>query len=122
MYPELPKISIDFAVMEKAPHVLMVELTCKTWRDVGSWAVLTDPELLKLDADGNAIVAARTSILDSSRNVIFSEDEHLVAVLGMEGCIIVHTPDATLVCNESDSQRVRDLVDQINRQFGGDYA
>ena len=119
IYPELPKISIDFAVMEKAPHVLMVELTCD-WLDLGSWADLA--KVLEPDADGNAVVAARSAVFDSTCNVIYSEDDHLVAVVGMDDCIIVHTPDATLVCNTSDSQRLRELVDQINRQFGRDYV
>ncbi len=119
IYPELPKISIDFAVMEKAPHVLMVELTCR-WLDLGSWPSLA--EVLVPDPDGNAIVAARSVLLDSNRNVIFSEDDHLVAVVGMDDCIVVHTPDATLVCNKSDSQRLKELVDQIHRQFGRDYV
>lgn len=119
IYPELPKISIDFAVMEKASHVLMVELTCR-WLDFGSWPALA--EVLEPDADGNAIVAARSAVFDSTGNVIYSEDDHLVAVVGMDDCIIVHTPDATLVCNKSDSQRLKELVDQINRQFGRDYV
>ena len=119
VYPELPRISIDFAVMEKAPHVLMVELTC-WWLDLGSWPALGD--VLTPDADGNAIVAARTALLDSDSNVIFAEDNHLIAVVGMDDCIIVHTPDATLVCKKSDSQRLKELVDQIHRSFGRDYV
>ena len=119
IYPELPKISIDFAVMEKAPHVLMVELTCD-WLDLGSWPDLA--KVLAPDADGNAVVAARSAVFDSTHNVIYSEDDHLVAVVGMDDCIIVHTPDATLVCNKSDSQRLKELADQINRQFGRDYV
>jgi mannose-1-phosphate guanylyltransferase len=118
IYPELPKISIDFAVMEKASHVLMVELTCG-WLDVGSWPALAD--VLEPDADGNTIVANRTAILDGSRNVIFSEDGHLVAVVGMDDCIIVHTADVTLVCKKSDSQRLKELVDKIGRRFGSAY-
>lgn len=118
-YPQLPKISIDFAVMERAPHVLMVELTCQ-WLDLGSWPELG--EVLGPDADGNAVVAPRTAILDGSRNVIFSEDDHLIAVVGMDDCIIAHTPDATLVCKKSDSQRLKELVDQIHQRFGKDYV
>jgi len=119
IYPQLPKISIDFAVMEKAQHVLMVELTCQ-WLDLGSWPALG--EVLEPDADGNTIVADRTAILDSDNNVIFSEDDHLVAVVGMDECIVVHTPDVTLVCNKSDSQRLKELVDLIHKDFGTDYV
>ncbi len=119
IYPTLPKISIDFAVMEKAAHVLLVELTCE-WVDLGDWPALA--RVLEADADGNTVVASRTAILDGNRNVIFSEDQHLVAVVGMDDCIVVHTPDATLVCNKSDSQRLKELVEKINRDFGRDYV
>ena len=119
LYPHLPKISIDYAVMEKAEHVLMVELTCE-WLDVGSWPALD--EVVQLDADGNAVVAARAAVLDSNRNIIFSDGEHLVAVVGMDDCVIVHSPDATLVCKKSDSQRLKELVDWIGRHFGSQYV
>ncbi|MCK4624626.1 MAG: mannose-1-phosphate guanylyltransferase [Phycisphaerae bacterium] len=118
IYPKLPKISIDYAVMEKAEDVLMVELTCQ-WLDVGSWPAIAD--VVEPDEDGNAIVAPRSVVLDSNQNVIFSDEEHLLAVVGMDDCIIVHTADATLICNKSDSQRLKELVDLIERKFGAEY-
>ncbi len=118
-YPDLEKISIDYAVMEKAPHVQMVELTCE-WLDVGSWPAMEN--ILRLDADGNAVAASRAAVLDSDRNIIFCEDDHLLAVLGMDDCIIVHTADATLVCKKDDSQRLKELVDWIGQHFGSQYV
>jgi len=119
VYPQLPKISIDYAVMEKSSDVLMVELTCQ-WLDVGSWPALAD--VVDVDADNNATVAPRAVVLDGTGNVIYSENEHLLAVVGMDDCIIVHTPDATLVCNKSDSQRLKELLDMVIGRFGSDYA
>jgi len=118
VYPDLPKISIDFAVMEKAPHVLMVELTCQ-WLDVGSWPALAD--VVEADEDGNTVVAPRAALLDSNRNIVFSDDNHLLAIFGMDDCIVVHTADATLVCNKSDSQRLKELVDWVGQHFGSRY-
>ncbi|MCK4625248.1 MAG: NTP transferase domain-containing protein [Phycisphaerae bacterium] len=118
IYPKLPKISIDYAIMEKADDVLMVELTCQ-WLDVGSWPAIAD--VAEQDDDGNAIVAPRSVVLDCNQNVIFSDDEHLLAVVGMDDCIIVHTADATLVCNKSDSQRLKELVDLIEQKYGSEY-
>ncbi len=118
IYPKLSKISIDYAVMEKAATVLMVELTCE-WLDVGSWPAIAD--VVEPDEDGNAIVAPRAVVIDSNQNVIFSDDEHLLAVVGMDESIIVHTADATLVCNKSDSQRLKELVDVIEQKFGSEY-
>ncbi|NLF32977.1 MAG: NTP transferase domain-containing protein [Planctomycetes bacterium] len=118
-YPTLEKISIDFAVMEKADNVLVVELPCE-WLDVGSWPALAD--VSELDEDGNAVVADKTALLDSVRNVVVCEqDDHLVAMLGMDDCIVVHTPDVTLVCNRNESQRLKELVDLIRSRHGGTH-
>jgi mannose-1-phosphate guanylyltransferase len=116
-YPKLEKISIDFAVMEKAADVIVVELGCE-WLDVGSWPALAG--VSEIDEDGNAVVARRTALLDSERNVIVSDDDHLIAVLGMDDCIVVHSKDATLVCHSSESQRIKELVGLIREKYGQD--
>lgn len=115
VYPTLQKISIDFAVMEKAARVLMVELSCE-WLDVGSWPSLEN--VCRLDEAGNAVVAANAVLMDSFRNIVVTEDNHLLAVLGLDECIVVHSPDATLVCNKSDSQRIKDLVAMLEQKYG----
>lgn len=115
VYPTLDKISIDFAVMEKAEKVIVVELACE-WLDVGNWPSLA--EVSEIDEDGNAVVAEMTALLDSERNVIFSEDDHLIALLGMDDCIVVHSKDATLVCHRNESQRLKELVALIKDKYG----
>lgn len=117
-YPGLAKISIDYAVMERAKKVRMVELGCE-WLDVGSWPAMG--EVSELDDDGNVVLAANAVVLDSERNVIVSEDDHLLAVMGVDDCVIVHTPDVTLVCSKSDSQRLKALVDQVGARYGRRY-
>ena len=114
-YPKLEKISIDFAVMEKAGDVIVVELGCE-WLDVGSWPALAG--VSEIDEDGNAVVARRTALLDSERNILVSEDDHLIAVLGMDDCIVVHSQDATLICHSSESQRIKELVALIRQKYG----
>ncbi len=119
VYPELQKISIDFAVMEKAAKVLVVELECD-WLDVGSWPSLA--EVSEIDEDGNAVVAKQTALLDSERNVIVcGEDDHLIAMLGMDDCIVVVAKDATLVCHRSESQRLKELVQLIRDKYGDEH-
>jgi len=118
IYPELQKISIDFAVMEKAAKVLMVELSCD-WLDVGSWPSLET--VAELDGAGNVVIAREAVIMDSFRNILVTEDDHLLAVLGMDECIVVHSPDATLVCNKSDSQRLKELVAVLEEKYGRKY-
>ena len=114
-YPTLEKISIDYAVMEKAPRVLMVELGCE-WLDVGSWPALEN--VMELDDAGNAVVAENTLLVDSFRNVVVSEDDHLLAILGMDDCIVVRSADATLVCNKADSQRLKEFAKVLEAKFG----
>ena len=119
VYPKLQKISIDYAVMEKAKRVLMVELNCE-WLDVGAWPALED--VADLDEAGNVVLAENASITDSFRNIVVSEDDHLLAVLGMDDCIVVHSKDVTLVCNKSDAQRLKELVDLVVKEFGDKYT
>ena len=114
-YKDLTRISIDYAVMEKADKVLMVEMKCE-WLDVGSWPAMEN--VVELDDADNAVIAENVEVVDSFRNVIVSEGDHLLAVLGMDDCIIVHSADATLVCNKSDSQRIKELVEQIEKRYG----
>lgn len=116
IYPTLDGISIDYAVMEHAADVLTVELQCE-WIDLGSWPSLED--VVDLDGQGNAVVAGSHVVMDGFRNVVVSDDpDHLVALLGMDDCIVVHSADATLICKKSDSQRLKELVAGIEQDYG----
>ncbi|MBN1511481.1 MAG: NTP transferase domain-containing protein [Phycisphaerae bacterium] len=119
VYPTLPRISIDYAVMERAPRVLVVEMDC-SWVDVGSWAALE--AVIAPDAHGNVPAASRVLHLDAKGTITVSEDDHLIATLGVEDLIIVHTRDATLVAHRSQSQRIKELVATIQARFGTTYS
>jgi len=120
VYPTLQKISFDFAVMERARHVIVVELPCE-WVDVGSFSTLES--LYDRDEAGNICVSeAHFAQIGSSGNIIVSEQEHLIATIGVEDLIIVHTPDATLVCRKVDAQRIRDMAARLEKDYGGQYA
>jgi len=119
IYPQLQNISIDYAVMEKAHKVRMVPLSCE-WLDIGSWPAIEN--IAEGDDLGNAVVASTTIMLDSCRNVIVSEDDHLLAVIGMDDCVIVHSPDATLICKKSDSQRLKEMLSMIEKKSPGRYS
>jgi mannose-1-phosphate guanylyltransferase len=119
IYPQLEKISIDYAVMEKSSKVRMVPLSCE-WLDIGSWPAIEN--VAEPDDLGNAVVASTTILLDSCHNVIVSEEDHLLAVIGMDDCVIVHSPDATLICKKSDSQRLKEMLSMIERKSPGKYS
>ncbi|HUU86045.1 MAG TPA: mannose-1-phosphate guanylyltransferase [Phycisphaerae bacterium] len=118
VYPDLDKISIDFAVMEHAPRVLVVEMDCD-WIDVGSWTALE--AVLGADADGNVIATKSAVVLESHGNVLAGPDDHLIATLGVDDLVIVHSPDATLICRKADAQRLKDLVAEVHRRHGHRY-
>ncbi len=108
VYPRLPARSIDYAVMEKLDSLLTLPLDCG-WSDLGSWAALD--ELLPADALGNTGRGDRLA-LDATGNLLFA-DSGTIAVLGVEGLIVVRTGDAVLVMPKSRSQEVRRLVQEL---------
>ena len=78
------------------------------WLDVGSWPAYG--QALAADDDGNRVGAARAVLHGSRDNVVASSDpEHLVALVGCEGLVVVHTPTATLVMPAARAQSVKDL-------------
>jgi mannose-1-phosphate guanylyltransferase len=90
------------------------------WLDVGSWTSLA--ETLATDEHNNATQCQSCLFVDSDDNIIFSTaPEHLIATIGVTDMIIVHTPDATLICPKNESQRVKDLVGKIKEKFGNKY-
>jgi len=110
-FPKLPKISIDFAVMEKADKVHAIQLNCQ-WLDMGSFAALAD--VIKSDENGNVVVAGASELLDCRNSIIVTEDKgHLMAVIGLQDIVIAHTPDATLVCHVRQTERLKTLLERI---------
>jgi mannose-1-phosphate guanylyltransferase len=120
IYPAIDKISIDYAVMEPASQdggqpVVAVPLSVN-WLDVGSWNAFAS--VCEHDADGNALAAAR-HVLVRSRDVVVASDDpaHLVAVIGCEGLMVIHTADATLVCPTSEAEAVKGLQKTLQQKF-----
>ena len=71
------------------------------------------------DAQGNAIAAARTLLLDTRGTLVASNDpQHLIAAVGCDDLIIIHTPDATLVCRKDQAEAIKELHKQIGERFG----
>ncbi len=118
LYPKLMKISIDFAVMERAEQVLLVEMDCH-WVDVGSWPAIES--VIGADADGNVSTTDRVVHLGSRGNIVVSQEKHLIATIGVDDLVIVHTPDATLICTKRDATGIKELVDDIRTRHGEEY-
>lgn len=112
VYPTLTKISIDYAVMEKADNVVTVPSTFD-WDDVGEWPALVRHE--KPDAQGN-IRKGDTFLLEASNNLVLSSPNHVVTLLGVDDLIVVHTPDATLICPKDKAQEIKKLVQGVQAE------
>ncbi len=110
-YYALEPISIDYGILEKAGNVKMVESKFD-WKDVGSWSSLE--EVLDKDGDNNAAKGDNV-LLGAKDNVIVSEDG-VIAAIGVEGLVIVHTPKATLVCRKEDAEKVREVVEKLKEK------
>jgi mannose-1-phosphate guanylyltransferase len=115
IYPTLPKISVDYALLEKSDNVVVLPSTFD-WDDVGAW-----PAVVKHcapDAHGN--VTRGCALVEQGRgNLVFAEGGHLVAVLGADDLIVVHTPDATLVCPKGRAQEIKALLKRIETMKDG---
>ncbi len=118
-FAALPKVSVDFAVMERADRVITVEMTCE-WIDVGSWTSLT--EILPPAADGHTQAAPQVVALGGRRNIYVSESDHLIATIGVSDLVIVHSDDATLICRRQDAQKIKELVEKIRAAHGERYV
>lgn len=125
VYPGLKKISVDFAVMERAsrdPQVQVLAVPMPlAWMDVGSWNAFA--EICPHDEQGNALGADRHLLHRTSRTLVASSDpQHLIATVGCEDLIVIHTPDATLVCRADQAESIKELHRRVGEKFGGDFV
>jgi mannose-1-phosphate guanylyltransferase len=102
----LPKISIDYAIMENADRVVMIDANFD-WDDVGSWLAVA--EYLPKDEHDNASNCAVTA-LHARENIVFSDQPGAIMLLGVSGLIVVQTADATLICQKTDAERIKQLT------------
>jgi mannose-1-phosphate guanylyltransferase len=119
VYPTLPKISVDYAVMEpitkpgpdgsrdKQFSVCTVQMDLR-WLDVGSWP--SYGETVPPDDSGNRLAADAPLIVNGKNNLVVSSGKgHTVALLGVSDLIVVHTPDATLVMPRARAEELKEL-------------
>ena len=109
--------SIDYAVMERYENVKVVEAPFQ-WDDLGNWTAL--PRQRGVDEQGNTIDAKHLGI-NTSNSIVRSDDDHLIVTVGMEDCIVVRTPDATLIANRNDEAAVKEVVKQLEENGWIEY-
>lgn len=111
IYPKIPKISIDYGIMERADNVIVLEGDFG-WNDVGSLDAIET--LHQPDADGN-VMCAENVLLDA-KGCIGSSKEKLIALIGVENLIVVETEDTVLVCEKSRAQDVKKIVEKLESE------
>lgn len=116
IFEEIPSISIDYALMEKAEGVLMSKGNFG-WSDVGAWSSLADswPQ----DKEGNA--RRGESIILDSQNCLLYNPHKLTALIGVKDLIVVDTDDALLISHKDQDQRVKDIVEKIKQKGKVEY-
>jgi mannose-1-phosphate guanylyltransferase len=122
VFPTLPKISVDYAVLEPAARepgrVLVADLDVD-WLDVGSWPALAQT----IEGEGGNAVRGLAVTLDAAGNIVFSDDPgHLIALVGVQDSVVVHTADVTMVCPVADAERVKQLLAEVERRHGARFS
>jgi len=110
LWAQLPNISIDYGVLEKSDNVMLVPCDIG-WSDVGSWDALH--EISKQDQQQNALQGR--VIAKGCKNSLIHSNKRLVAAVGVEDLCVVETQDAILITKRGESQRVREVVDELKK-------
>ena len=107
-FDKYPSISVDYAVMERADNIAMVEMQ-SDWNDLGSWDAVY--EINKKDENGNVKIG--NVIEQDCENSMLYSSERLLAGVGLKDVVIVETSDAILACNKSDTQGVKKVFEKL---------
>ncbi|MBS0583802.1 MAG: mannose-1-phosphate guanylyltransferase/mannose-6-phosphate isomerase [Proteobacteria bacterium] len=106
-----PDISIDYAVMERAPRRAVVAAGFD-WSDIGSWKAISEiPSAAEPDAAGNRVLGK--AVVVGSENCYIQSDKRIVAAVGVKDLVIVDTGDAVLVSDREHAQQVKQVVEQL---------
>ncbi len=111
-FAALPKISVDYAVMEKAPAVETI-IAEYDWDDVGMWTSL--PPHLHTDGAGNALKG--TVVVENAQNNIVIGGGRVIALVGVKDLVVVETPDAVLVCHRDAVQDIKKLMPSLPKDL-----
>lgn len=112
VYPNIQKISVDYAIMEPSAingDVLVIPGEFG-WNDVGSWDMMS----VLHEADENSNIALGDTVVINTTNSIIYSSKKLVAVVGVDNLVVVETPDTIMVCDKNKAQDVKLVVDVLN--------
>ena len=116
-FAEAPSISIDYALMEKAENVLVVDATFE-WNDVGHWLAMRE---LWPDVGGRNVARGEILALDSVDNIVYGPDR-LTALIGVNDHVVVSTADVTLVCPADRAQDVKLALEKLRNPDANNHG
>ncbi|MDD2719996.1 MAG: mannose-1-phosphate guanylyltransferase/mannose-6-phosphate isomerase [Gallionella sp.] len=115
-FASMPSVSIDYGVLEKSANVSLVPCDIG-WNDVGSWHAVH--EITNKDQHGNAVLGNVIAI--DCKNSLIRSEKRLVAAIGLEDVCVVETADAILIAKSDQTQRVREVVDALERRGASEH-
>jgi len=118
-FQTMKSISIDYAVMERAKDIVVVEAAFD-WNDVGTWSALDRLYADQKDKDGNLSVFSNALAIDSTGCTVRCDDpRHLVALVGMHDVVVIQTADATLIARKDQEETVRRIAEELKKRDDG---
>ncbi len=111
IYPELEKIAVDYAIIEKTEKIAAMSADIG-WSDIGDWARLKD-ELSESEKDVVVVGADHVGIKTENSLLYTSTPEKVIATIGVENIVVIDTDDALLICNKDQSHEVKDMVQKL---------
>ncbi|MDE6490655.1 MAG: mannose-1-phosphate guanylyltransferase, partial [Muribaculaceae bacterium] len=113
-----PGVSVDYAIMEKAPNVY-VECVSFGWSDLGTWSALFDNS--PKNRDGNVTQKCSVLSYNSSGNIFAVRGDKLVVVDGLKDYVVADAGDVLLICPMAEEQRIKQMVNDCKQLFGDKY-
>jgi len=115
-FRKMKSISIDYAVMERAENIAVLEAAFE-WNDVGTWSALDRLYAEQKDNQGNLAVASQVLAIDSSGCTVRCDDPgHLVALVGLKDVVVIQTADATLIARKDQEESVRHVAEKLRQR------
>jgi mannose-1-phosphate guanylyltransferase len=112
-------ISIDYAIMEKASNVYVLQADFG-WSDLGTWGSLYENR--QKDAEGNSVVGKNVMMYDSENCIVNMPEEKVVVLQGLNDYIVVEAENILLVCKKTDEQQIRQFVNNVRLEKGEKYV
>lgn len=118
VYSDCESISIDYAIMEKSDSVSVKKVDFG-WSDLGTWGSIYN--LCEQDLNGNAVISKNNLLYEVERSIIHNHTDQLLVLQGLQDYIVVNTNDALLICQKSEEQRIKIMLNDIETKFKNKY-